>query len=57
MIIVDTSHGEGGGEILRTSLALPLVTDKPFTIMKKFLKMEITLNPESNKSCEIENRS
>ncbi len=32
MITVDGSYGEGGGQILRTSLALSLVTGKPFTI-------------------------
>ncbi|MBF0101840.1 MAG: RNA 3'-terminal phosphate cyclase [Desulfobacterales bacterium] len=32
MIIIDGSYGEGGGQILRTSLALSLVTGKPFCI-------------------------
>lgn len=32
MIIIDGSFGEGGGQILRTSLALSLVTGKPFRI-------------------------
>jgi RNA 3'-terminal phosphate cyclase (ATP) len=32
MIIIDGSYGEGGGQILRTSLALSLVTQKPFRI-------------------------
>lgn len=32
VIIIDGSYGEGGGQILRTSLALSLVTGKPFTI-------------------------
>jgi RNA 3'-terminal phosphate cyclase (ATP) len=32
MIIIDGSLGEGGGQILRTSLALSLVTKKPFRI-------------------------
>ncbi|NLX95894.1 MAG: RNA 3'-terminal phosphate cyclase [Rhodopirellula sp.] len=32
MIIIDGSSGEGGGQILRTSLALSLVTGKSFTI-------------------------
>lgn len=30
MIIIDGSEGEGGGQILRTSLALALVTGQPF---------------------------
>jgi RNA 3'-terminal phosphate cyclase (ATP) len=30
MIIVDGSRGEGGGQILRTSLALSLITGQPF---------------------------
>lgn len=30
MIELDGAHGEGGGQILRTSLALSLVTGKPF---------------------------
>jgi RNA 3'-terminal phosphate cyclase (ATP) len=32
MISIDGSYGEGGGQILRTSLALSLVTGKPFSI-------------------------
>lgn len=32
MILIDGSHGEGGGQILRTSLALALVTGKQFRI-------------------------
>jgi len=32
MITIDGSFGEGGGQVLRTSLALSLVTGKPFTI-------------------------
>jgi RNA 3'-terminal phosphate cyclase (ATP) len=32
MILIDGSHGEGGGQVLRTSLALSLVTGKPFRI-------------------------
>ncbi len=32
MITIDGSYGEGGGQILRTALALSLVTGKPFTI-------------------------
>ena len=32
MIIIDGSFGEGGGQILRTSLALSLVTGKSFRI-------------------------
>ena len=32
MITIDGSYGEGGGQILRTSLALSLVTGKPFSI-------------------------
>ena len=34
MITIDGSAGEGGGQILRTSLALSLVTGKPFCIEK-----------------------
>src|SRR6201987_340235 len=30
MILIDGSEGEGGGQILRTSLALSLVTGQPF---------------------------
>jgi len=30
MITLDGSEGEGGGQILRTSLALALVTRQPF---------------------------
>ena len=30
MLIIDGSQGEGGGQIIRTSLALSLVTGKPF---------------------------
>src|ERR1051326_2537070 len=32
MIIIDGSEGEGGGQILRTSLALSLITQQPFRI-------------------------
>lgn len=32
MITIDGSYGEGGGQILRTSLALSLITGKPFCI-------------------------
>ncbi len=32
MVTIDGSYGEGGGQILRTSLALSLVTSKPFSI-------------------------
>lgn len=32
MITIDGSYGEGGGQILRSSLALSLVTGKPFSI-------------------------
>ena len=32
MITIDGAYGEGGGQILRTSLALSLVTGKPFSI-------------------------
>ena len=32
MITIDGSQGEGGGQILRSSLALSLVTRRPFTI-------------------------
>src|SRR5688572_23797137 len=32
MITIDGSAGEGGGQILRTSLALALVTGQPFRI-------------------------
>lgn len=30
MLTIDGAHGEGGGQIIRTSLALSLVTGKPF---------------------------
>lgn len=32
MVIIDGIHGEGGGQVLRTSLALSLVTGQPFSI-------------------------
>ena len=32
MLVIDGSFGEGGGQILRTSLALSLVTGTPFRI-------------------------
>jgi RNA 3'-terminal phosphate cyclase (ATP) len=32
MLTIDGSHGEGGGQIIRTSLALSLITGKPFRI-------------------------
>ena len=33
MIKIDGSKGEGGGQVLRSALALSLVTGKPFTIV------------------------
>ncbi len=33
-IEIDGSHGEGGGQVLRTSLALSLITGKPFHLRK-----------------------
>lgn len=33
MLIIDGSQGEGGGQILRTSLALSLLTGKPFRMV------------------------
>jgi len=32
VLAIDGSHGEGGGQIIRTSLALSLVTGKPFHV-------------------------
>src|SRR5262249_46781287 len=32
MLVIDGSQGEGGGQVLRTSLALSLVTNTPFRI-------------------------
>src|SRR6185436_8149487 len=32
MIVIDGSQGEGGGQVLRTSLALSLITGQPFRI-------------------------
>ncbi len=32
VIVIDGSHGEGGGQVLRTSLALSLLTGKAFRI-------------------------
>lgn len=34
MITIDGSRGEGGGQILRTSLALSMVTGKPFRVFR-----------------------
>jgi RNA 3'-terminal phosphate cyclase (ATP) len=34
MLTIDGSSGEGGGQVLRTSLALSLVTGKPFCIQR-----------------------
>ncbi len=34
MIEIDGSYGEGGGQIIRTSLALSVITKEPFTITK-----------------------
>src|SRR5688572_15774665 len=33
MLVIDGSFGEGGGQILRTSLALSLITQTPFRIV------------------------
>jgi RNA 3'-terminal phosphate cyclase (ATP) len=32
LLAIDGSHGEGGGQIIRTSLSLSLVTGKPFHV-------------------------
>ena len=32
MIVIDGSFGEGGGQVVRTSLALSLITRKPFRV-------------------------
>ncbi len=34
MLVIDGSHGEGGGQILRTSLSLSLLTGQPFRITR-----------------------
>ena len=34
MLTIDGSQGEGGGQILRSALALALLTGRPFTIEK-----------------------
>lgn len=34
LVTLDGSHGEGGGQILRTSLTLSLLTGRPFRIVK-----------------------
>ncbi|WP_461866788.1 RNA 3'-terminal phosphate cyclase [Thermococcus sp.] len=34
MIVIDGSYGEGGGQILRTSIALSVITEKPVKIVK-----------------------
>lgn len=34
MIVIDGSDGEGGGQVLRTSLSLSLITGRPFRIEK-----------------------
>lgn len=34
LLIIDGSHGEGGGQILRSSLALALATGRPFRVEK-----------------------
>ncbi len=34
MVTIDGAAGEGGGQILRTALALSMVTGKPFLIEK-----------------------
>lgn len=34
MIVIDGRQGEGGGQILRSALALSILTQKPFRIMK-----------------------
>ncbi|MEJ2749539.1 MAG: RNA 3'-terminal phosphate cyclase, partial [Anaerolineae bacterium] len=32
MLIIDGSQGEGGGQVLRTSLSLAVLTGRPFTL-------------------------
>jgi RNA 3'-terminal phosphate cyclase (ATP) len=33
MLVIDGSHGEGGGQMLRTSLALSMITGRPFRMV------------------------
>lgn len=40
MITIDGSFGEGGGQIIRTSLALSLITGKPFRVERVRAKRE-----------------
>ncbi|MCH7863018.1 MAG: RNA 3'-terminal phosphate cyclase, partial [Proteobacteria bacterium] len=40
MIIIDGSEGEGGGQIVRNSCALSLVTGRPFRIINARGKRE-----------------
>lgn len=56
MLIIDGSQGEGGGQILRSSLALALVTGRPFTIMeilRRFLDIEIQVDHEDSGNCTV----
>ena len=52
MIDIDGSFGEGGGQILRSSLALSLLTGKPFLLRKirANRKPKPGLRPQDRKS-------
>ena len=44
-IIIDGSYKEGGGQILRTAVALSAITGKPVTVSKFMWKMFYLFNP------------
>jgi hypothetical protein len=52
MIVIDGSQGEDGGQILRTSLALSVVTGQPFRL-KRFLPVKIQFEGEGDRAWKI----
>ncbi len=52
-VILDGSHGEGGGQILRTALTLSLLTGRPFRIVKiRANRDKPGLRPQHQKAVE-----
>ena len=59
MILIDGSAGEGGGQILRSALALSLITPHAATniaLIRRFLPVEIVAAPDGKDASRVEVR-
>ena len=53
LVILDGSHGEGGGQILRTALSLSLLSGRPFRMVKiRANRDKPGLRPQHQKAVE-----